>query len=84
MQATIINYRRSRKTTYNNQMIIKAKGMDTREKAEKLIGKKVVYNTGKKEITGKISAVHGNKGALRALFETGMPGQAIGRKIEIG
>ena len=83
MQATITNYRRSRKTTYNNQMIIKAKGIDTREKAEKLIGKKVVYNTGKKEIKGKISAAHGNQGALRAIFETGMPGQAIGKKIKV-
>jgi ribosomal protein L35AE/L33A len=36
-----------------------------------------------KKIKGKIQALHGSKGAVRALFEKGMPGQAIGGKISI-
>ena len=32
---------------------------------------------------GKINAIHGNKGALRAVFETGIPGQALGKKVKI-
>jgi len=48
-----------------------------------LIGKKVVYNTGKKDINGEITSAHGNSGALLIRFETGMPGQAIGKKVII-
>lgn len=64
-------------------MIILAEGVSKKEDAEKLVGKKAVYNTGKKNISGKISSVHGNKGAVRVIFETGMPGQAIGKKVKI-
>lgn len=83
MEGTINNFRRSRKATYKNQMVILAEGIDNADKAKKLVGKKVVYNTGKKEILGKVSAAHGNKGAVRAIFETGMPGQAIGKRVKI-
>jgi large subunit ribosomal protein L35Ae len=37
----------------------------------------------KKVITGKVSAAHGNSGAVRALFEKGLPGQAIGKHVRI-
>jgi len=30
-----------------------------------------------------VRSPHGNKGALRVLFERGMPGQAIGTKVEL-
>ena len=83
MQGTINSFRRSIKTTYKNQMIIIIQGINNKEQAEQLKEKKVVYNTGKKDITGKISSAHGNKGAVRAIFETGMPGQAIGQKVTI-
>lgn len=67
-------------------MIIVVEGVDNKEKAASLAGKKVVYKTeGKtgKEIVGKVAASHGNSGAVRAIFETGMPGQAIGKKVLI-
>jgi hypothetical protein len=32
-----------------------------------------------KEIRGKISDAHGNKGLVRAIFEKGLPGQAINK-----
>ncbi len=83
MNATINNFRRSRKRTYSNHMVIVVEGVNNKDKAGKLVGKKVVYNTGKKNISGKISSVHGNKGAVRAIFESGMPGQAIGKKVKI-
>jgi large subunit ribosomal protein L35Ae len=85
MEGIIVNYRRGRKTQKTNQMIILVPGYD-KEKAQKLVGKEVVYTTEgkqKKQIKGKITSVHGNKGAVRALFERGMPGQAIGQKIEV-
>ena len=84
MKAVIVNFRLARHHTYENQMIIKAKGVETRDDAKKLVGKKVVWVTpAKKEMVGEIRSAHGNKGALRALFETGMPGQAIGSEVQI-
>ncbi len=83
MEGTIVNFRRSMHTTSTNQMVVSVKGIDSLEKARELIGKKVAYNTGKKDINGEIRSSHGNKGAVRVLFETGMPGQAIGKKVKI-
>ncbi|MAG38671.1 50S ribosomal protein L35ae [Candidatus Woesearchaeota archaeon] len=83
MDGLISNFRRARHHTYSNQMIIIANSLKSRSDAEKLVGKKVVWNTGKKDIKGEIRSAHGNKGALRVLFENGMPGQAIGTKVSI-
>ena len=85
MEAIIVNFKRGRKTQTTNQMIITAPQM-TKEKAEKLVGKKVVYTCegkDKKQITGEIRSTHGNSGAMRVLFEKGMPGQAIGQRVEV-
>ena len=85
MEGLIVNYRRGKRTQTTNQMIIIVPGFDKKE-AEKLLGKTVTYECdgkNKTKINGKITFLHGNKGAVRALFETGMPGQAIGDKITI-
>ena len=86
MEGIIINFRMARHHTKGNQMIITIKDIDSKEKAEKLVGKEVVWKTpGKKgnEIKGKIASTHGNNGSLRVAFERGMPGQAIGDKVII-
>jgi large subunit ribosomal protein L35Ae len=83
MRAVIHNYRRSIKTTSGNQMIVVVEGVDSRDKAKAYVGKAVIYATGKKDIKGQVRSTHGNKGALRVLFETGMPGQAIGKEVTI-
>ena len=65
-------------------MIIEVGEVSSKEKAEALVGKKVVFKTPSgKEITGKITFAHGGKGRVRALFETGMPGQSLGKKVVI-
>jgi len=84
MEGIITNFRGGRHTKSNNRMIIKVKDVSTKEKAAKLVGKEVVWTSpAKKEIKGKISAAHGNSGAVRAIFERGMPGQSISAKIQI-
>jgi len=83
MNGTIVNFRKSKHTTKGNHMIILVEGVDSKEKAEKLVGKKAIYNTGKRDIFGKVAAAHGNKGAIRVIFETGMPGQAISKQVKI-
>ncbi|MBW2995218.1 50S ribosomal protein L35ae [Candidatus Woesearchaeota archaeon] len=85
MKGVIVNFRRGRTTQRDNQMVIQAEKISDRKKAESLIGKTVTFTTesGKKQIKGKVSAAHGKKGAVRATFETGMPGQAIGQQVSI-
>ena len=83
MNGVIVNYKSGKHTQTTNQMIVQAQGVSSREEASKLVGKKVVFNTGKKDITGEVRSAHGNSGALRVLFETGMPGQALGKQVSI-
>ena len=65
-------------------MIILPKGVKSREEAAKLVGKKVTWKSpAKKEIVGKVASAHGNSGAIRVVFETGMPGQSIANKVKI-
>ena len=84
MEGVIVNFRGSHKTKYDNHMIIKVSGCSTKEKAAKLVDKIVMWKTKSgKEIKGKIVKAHGNSGAVRVIFERGMPGQSIGTKLEV-
>ncbi|MFH1400106.1 MAG: 50S ribosomal protein L35ae [Nanoarchaeota archaeon] len=83
MDGIISNYRRSRTRQTTNQAVVVISGVDSKEKAAKLVGKTVTWNTGKKDISGTVSGAHGNKGAVRVLFEIGIPGQALGQKVNI-
>ena len=84
MEGTIVNFRSARHHQTGNQMIIKVEGYDDKEKAKELVGKKFVWTSpAGKELVGKVSFAHGNSGAVRAIFETGMPGQSVGSKVKI-
>ena len=85
MEALIANFRGGKHTKYDNHMIGIVDGIASRDKAKALVQKPIVWTSpAGKEIKGYIANVHGNKGALRLIFEKGMPGQAIGTKIKIG
>jgi large subunit ribosomal protein L35Ae len=84
MKGILNNFRGSHHTQYNNQMIITVDKIDAKEKALKLVNKQVIWKSPKgKEIKGVIKSTHGNKGALRVIFEKGMPGQSIGTEVEV-
>jgi large subunit ribosomal protein L35Ae len=84
MKGTILSYRRGKHTQNVNQMLIEVEGVDTAKKAEKMLGKKLVWKSpGNKEIKGEVTAVHGGKGVLRAKFQRNLPGQAITTKVEV-
>jgi len=84
MEGTIKSFRRGRHTQKTNQMIVYIEDVNSKEEASKLVGKEVVWKSpAGREIRGKIRAAHGNSGAVRVLFEKGMPGQAIGDKVNI-
>ena len=84
MEGIIVHFRGSRRVKRGNQMIVQVKDVDNKDKAAKLVGKKVVWKTSAgKQLIGQITNIHGNKGALRVRFDTGMPGQSIGTKVAI-
>jgi large subunit ribosomal protein L35Ae len=84
MDGFIVNFRRGRHVTTGNQIIVKIASVNSKEAAEKLVGKETKYVSDgklKKEIPGKVASAHGNNGAIRVLFERGLPGQALGTKL---
>lgn len=84
MQGIIANFRRGRKTYTPKHYIIHIDGVEDRKKASGLVGKSVSWKSeAGKILNGKIASAHGNKGVVRAIFEIGLPGQAIGTKVEI-
>ncbi|MBI2670403.1 50S ribosomal protein L35ae [Candidatus Woesearchaeota archaeon] len=84
MEAIIVNFRQGKHTQKNNELIIKVESIKTREEANFLINKKVIWKTSTgKEITGKVTSSHGNDGSLRVYFEKGLPGQILGAKLRI-
>ena len=84
MQGKILSYRRGKHTQNVNQVLIELGNVNSREKAEKFLKKKVVWKSPSgKEIEGEIIGLHGNKGVVRAKFETNLPGQALTTKIEV-
>jgi len=84
MEGIIANFRGSRHVQKCNHMIIKVALVDKKDKAAKFVGKGVSWKSpAGKEIKGKVASAHGNSGALRVIFDTGMPGQSIGTKVKI-
>ncbi|MCK4860252.1 MAG: 50S ribosomal protein L35ae [Candidatus Omnitrophica bacterium] len=84
MEGVIKNFRRGRTTQKTTHMIVYFSDKGDREKAAKLVGKGVVWKSpAGREINGKVAGAHGNKGAVRVIFDKGMPGQSIGTKVEV-
>lgn len=86
MKGLILQFRRGKRTYTPRHFLIEVSGTDSREKAAKLVGKAVAWKSSGKEPTiihGKIASPHGNKGVIRAIFEKGLPGQALGTFVEI-
>ncbi len=84
MKVTIVSYRRGRHVLNPNQAILKVNDVEDKSAAKKYIGKKVVFKTQSgKLIHGVVTDVHGDNGRLRARFERGIPGQAIGKEVSL-
>ena len=83
MKGTVIQFRRGRHTQEEKHFILDF-GSKSRKDAEKLIGREVSWKSSSgKIIKGKVSASHGNKGLVRAIFEKGLPGQSIGSEVAL-
>ncbi len=80
----VIQFRRGKKTISERHFLIEIENVSKKEDAQKFVGKNVIWKSpAGKEIAGKIAATHGNKGVVRAIFERGLPGQAITTKVDI-
>ena len=84
MKAKVIQFRRGRHTVHERHFLIEVDEVKTRAEAGKLVGKEVEWKSpAGKIIKGRISSAHGNKGVVRAIFEKGLPGQAVTTDVEI-
>lgn len=84
MKAKVIQFRMGRHVIHPRHFLIEVEGITGRSEAEKLTGKEVSWKSpAGKIIVGKISGAHGNNGVARAIFEKGLPGQAVGTQLEV-
>jgi len=82
-EGVIVSCRRGPKTQKPKEYILRFPGIESVGGAAHLIGRKVGWPIGKHEAQGKIVALHGKKGLVRAHFRKGVPGQALGSLVEI-
>ncbi len=83
MNGIVVQFRRGRKTIHERHYLLDV-GLTSRAEAKKMAGKSVSWKSPSgKIIKGKISDAHGNKGLVRAIFEKGLPGQAITSEVAI-
>lgn len=83
VQGIIVNYRIGPKTQRPKECIIEFTHITSISEAGRLVGRKVAWKSGKSKIIGKIVALHGKKGLVRARFRKGVPGQALGTTVEL-
>ncbi|MDA3836811.1 MAG: 50S ribosomal protein L35ae [Nanoarchaeota archaeon] len=80
----VVQFRRGRHTIHEKHMLIEVNGVLSKEDATKLVGKAVEWRSpAGKVIKGKVSGAHGNNGVVRAIFEKGLPGQAVTTEVKI-
>ena len=79
----IVSHRRGPKTQKPKEYILRFPGIESVSGAARLIGRKVAWPIRKHKAIGKIVALHGKNGLVRARFRKGVPGQALGSLVEI-
>jgi len=83
-KALFVNYGGGRRTQRNNQILVRIDQVNDENKAAKYIGRKVTWKSPSgNTLTGKIIRVHGGNGLLKAIFKKGLPGQAVGKELNI-
>ena len=80
---TIVNYRIGIRTQMPKWCLIQIIGENTVSKAGQLVGRKMILKFGKNSFIGRIIGLHGKKGVVKVKFHKGIPGQALGARVEL-
>jgi large subunit ribosomal protein L35Ae len=80
---TIVDYRIGIRTQMPKWCLVQIIGENTVSKAGQLVGRKMILKFGKNNFIGKIMSLHGKKGVVTVKFHKGVPGDAIGAKVEL-
>lgn len=78
-----MNYRTGIRAQMSNECLIEVANVGNQAQAAKLVGQKVVWTNGKSQHAGRIVGFHGKNGVIRAKFNKGVPGQAIGSVVQL-
>ena len=79
----IVSYRMGPKTQRSKECVLKFPNVKSSGEAARLVGRKVAWPVGERTIRGKIVALHGKRGLVRARFRKGVSGEALGTRVEI-
>ncbi len=79
----IVGYRMGPKTQRSKECILRFSNLKSSREAVRLVGRKVAWPAEERKIRGKIVALHGKKGLVRARFRKGVLGQALGTRVEV-
>jgi len=79
----VVSYRTGPRTQRSKECVLKFPNVKSSSEAARLIGRKVAWPVGERKIRGKIVALHGKRGFVRARFRRGVPGHALGTPVEI-
>jgi len=80
---TIVNYRIGIRTQMPKWCLVQIMGENTVSNAGQLVGRKMILKFGKNSFVGRIIDLHGKKGVVKVKFHKGIPGQALGAKVEL-
>jgi large subunit ribosomal protein L35Ae len=79
----ITNYRTGPKSQSSKECLVEFETINSNGLADQLIGQKVAWKNGNNTIFGKVRGAHGKNGMVRVRFSRGVPGQAIGKLVEL-
>jgi len=79
----VVSYRMGPRTQRSKECVLKFPNVKSSSEAARLIGRKVAWPVGERKIRGKIVALHGKLGFVRARFRRGVSGHALGTPVEI-
>lgn len=82
VEGVVVSFRTGPKTQRPKECIIKFPNITSSSEAGRLLGRKVMCAIGKGTVRGKVVALHGRRGLVRARFRKGLPGQ-IGIRVSI-
>ena len=71
------------KTQVPKELLIQFYGVKSVSEAAQLIGRKVSWPLRERNCIGKVVALHGKKGLVRARFRKGLPGNALGSLVKM-